>query len=182
MTETLERYRWFVVALLALPMVIGITLLVADRSKGPEPLVIKTEELPPADVRVYVTGAVARPGVYPVRADARWIDAVEAAGGTTADADLEAVSMARRVVDEETILVPQLGDGERAPAAGTLVNVNTADIEALEALPGIGEVRAEDIILSRTADGPFGQIEDLVLRDLIPDSVFAAIAPMITVD
>jgi competence protein ComEA len=82
-------------------------------------------------------------------------------------------------------VVPKRGEvvlGAAQPAeAGLLVNVNSATQSELEELPGIGEVRAERIIQSRTADGPFLQIEDLVLRDLIPESVFEGIAPMITV-
>lgn len=183
MFDTLERYRWLVVALLAVPMIAAIAIMVRDRTDDPAPLVVRTDELPAADVRVYVTGAVVNPGVYPVSADARWIDAVEAAGGVSEDADVEAIDLARHVQDEQTIAVPRRDAGSaRAAGALTLVNVNTADIEALEALPGVGEVRAESIITSRENDGPFAQIEDLRLRDLVPESVFADIAPLITVE
>ena len=51
----------------------------------------------------------------------------------------------------------------------------------LETLPGIGEVRAGAIIQSRTGDGPFGAVEDLLSREVVPESVFEDIAPMITV-
>jgi competence protein ComEA len=61
------------------------------------------------------------------------------------------------------------------------VNINTAGEAELESLPGIGEVRARSIVQSRTADGPFGAIEDLVARQVIPESVFADIASLITV-
>jgi competence protein ComEA len=181
--DALERYRWAIVGLLALPMVAALAVLVSERLDDPDPLVITTEGAP-ADIRVYVAGAVERPGVYPVASDARWIDALDAAGGATSDANLEAVNLSRRVQDEDQIVVPRLGDPAVAGSASAplLVNVNVASESDLEELPGVGEVRADRIIQSRTVDGPFLQIEDLLLRDLLPDSVFQEIAPMITVD
>lgn len=69
-----------------------------------------------------------------------------------------------------------------AQSPGPLVNVNTASQEELESLPGIGEVRAQSIIQSRTVDGAFVQPEDLVLRKLLPRSVFDSISGLIVVD
>ena len=60
--------------------------------------------------------------------------------------------------------------------------MNSASQEALEGLPGIGEVRAARIIESRQQDGPFAQVEDLLLRDLIPSSVFEDVAPLVVVN
>ena len=167
-------------------MLVGITLIIAERMDDPDPLVIDTEDVQQGDIRVYVAGAVERPGVYPLQSGDRWIDALEAAGGATADADLTRVNLARRAADEDQVMVPEVGQTVVAGAvdpidAGLLVNINSAGEDELQALPGIGEVRSERIIQSRTVDGPFLQIEDLVLRELIPESVFEEIAPMITV-
>jgi len=106
LSDLLERYRWFIVGVLALPLAVGVGFLLKDRLDGPDPLHL---DLPPDELRVYVTGAVQRPGVYPLSNGERWIDALDAAGGPTEDADLAAVDMARRVRDEETILVPRQG-------------------------------------------------------------------------
>ncbi|MCH8346541.1 MAG: helix-hairpin-helix domain-containing protein [Chloroflexi bacterium] len=62
-----------------------------------------------------------------------------------------------------------------------MISINTASQSLLETLPGIGAVRAGAIIQSRTVDGPFGAVEDLLSRELVPASVFEDIAPMITV-
>lgn len=183
MTEFLERWLWFIVALLAAPMLIGAGLLLDDELDGPEPLVIESGALPPADIRVYVTGAVARPGVYPLDDGSRWIDALEAAGGATEEADLNAINLSRRIQDEDQIVVPVFGGATAVAGAsqGPLVNINAASQSELEDLPGIGEVRAGAIIQSRTTDGPFGAIEDLLAREIVPDSVFEDIAPLISV-
>ncbi len=188
MGDRLDSYRWLIVAILAIPLVAGSALLISDRLGGdPEPLTIVPAEDTAADARVYITGAVKRPGVYPVGPDARWIDALEAAGGATEEANLEAVNLARRAQDEDMIVVPVIGeapastDGSSGNAAAP-VNINTATQAELEELPGIGEVRATRIIGSREADGPFQQVEDLLTRELVPNSVFEDIVSLITVN
>jgi competence protein ComEA len=185
--DTLERYRWAIVALLALPLLVAIGVLIGSRSNGPDPLVITPGDVPPADLRVYVTGEVHNPGVYALAAGARWIDAVNAAGGALDDADLAAVNLSKRAADEDEVVVPRLGQpapvvAGAAQSPGPVVDLNAATQADLEALPGIGQVRAQQIIQSRTTDGPFTQVEDLVLRKLVPDSVFQQIAAYITVD
>jgi len=182
LAEQLERYRWLIVALFAVPLLVGIGFLLNDRLSGPEPLEINMGNVPLGEIRVYVTGAVQRPGVYPLQEGNRWIDALEAAGGPTADADLARVNLARRAQDEDQIVVPRQGEASvSATNQSPLININTASQAEMESLPGIGEVRATAILRSRTTDGPFAAIEDLLARDLIPESVYEQIAPLITV-
>jgi competence protein ComEA len=185
-TNTLERYRWLIVGLLSIPLIAGLVSYATDRvSDDPPALVVEPGNEAPPDIRVFVAGAVTNPGVYPLPESARWIDAIEAAGGLAVDAEVTAVNMARRVEDEDQIIVPAVGDASSPPAAaagGQPINLNTASVEELEALPGIGEVRAEAIVDSRTDDGPFTQVEDLLLRELIPESVYEEIAPLVSVD
>lgn len=182
MPDLMERYRWLVVALFALPLAVGVGFLLSERFSGPEPLEVDLADVPAEEIRVYVTGAVQRPGVYPMIDGDRWIDALEAAGGATDDADLASVDLARRVHDEDTILVPRLGQTAVAGAAqGPLTDVNIASVEELEALPGIGEVRAGRIVQSRQEDGPFASVDELLERDIIPASVFDEIAELVTV-
>jgi competence protein ComEA len=183
--DALERYRWVIVVLLAIPLLVVIGILIGRRSDDPGPLTIDPGNIPPGELAVYVTGAVQNPGVYTLEDGDRWIDALAAAGGALPDANLEAVNLAKRAADEDTIVVPRIGQTAVAGASqspATLVNLNTASQDQLEALPGIGETRAQQIIQSRTSVGPFSQVEDLVLRNLVPDSVFQEIAPMIVVN
>ena len=182
MPDLLERYRWIIVTVFTVPLLIGIGFMLQERLSGPEPLEIDLGELPAEEISVYVTGAVQRPGVYPMDDGDRWIDALEAAGGATDDADLAAVDLARRARDEDTIVVPRLGQTVAAGASlGLLVNINTATAVELEALSGIGEVRAGRIVLSREEDGLFASVDELLERELIPSSVFEEIADLVTV-
>ena len=182
MAEQLERYRWLIVALLAVPLVSGIFFLVNERLGPREMLVLNPTGSPLGEIAVYVSGAVISPGVYRLQEGDRWIDALEAAGGARPDADLSAVNLARRIEDEDQVRVPTLGQvGIAAASQGPLININTASEADLISLPGIGEVRAGNIINSRTTAGPFGSTQDLVDRELIPKSVLEDIAALITV-
>lgn len=168
--------------MLSVPLLSGIAYLLNDRLDDPPALQISEGQPVPGDVRVYITGAVRNPGVYSVEDGDRWIDAVEAAGGPAPAADLNGVNLSRRAQDEDHIFVPALGGAAVAGASqGPLVNINTAGEAELQSLPGIGEVRALSIVQSRTNDGPFASIDDLLARDIVSESVFAEIAPLITV-
>ena len=182
MADRLEHYHWFIVALLALPLAGGIFLLARDRLSEPAELQITNTESVPTDIRVYISGAVRSPGVYPLKDGDRWIDALEVAGGAAENADLNAVNLSKRVQDEDQIFVP--AQGGRSPASNgqtPLVNINTAGEAELQTLPGIGEVRARGIVQSRTTQGPFASVEELLMRKVLPQSVFADIEPLITV-
>jgi competence protein ComEA len=122
-------------------------------------------------VVVHVVGQVADPGLVTLRPGARVADALEGAGGPNRDADLASLNLARTVVDGEQIYVP--ADGEVAPGpagtapagaaagAGGVVDLNSADAAALDALPGIGPVLAERIVAWRTDNGPFTSVDEL---------------------
>ena len=188
MLDRIDSYRWLIVAVLIVPVIAGVVILWADHiGDNAQPLILEDDAAQEADIRVYITGAVANPGVYALKPSLRWIDALEAAGGPASDANLEAINLATRIKDEDMIVVPRFGEvagtgvGD-ASSALHVVNINTATEQELDALPGIGEVRANRIIVSRQDDGPFTTIEDLLVRELIPDSVFEEIAPLISVN
>jgi competence protein ComEA len=123
----------------------------------------------PTVLVVHVVGRVARPGLVELRAGARVGDALAAAGGASEDADLTAVNLARPVVDGEQIHVPAPGEPARAapaarpaePAAPSVVNLNTATLADLDALPGIGPVLAGRILDWRAEHGAFTLVEEL---------------------
>lgn len=120
------------------------------------------------ELYVHVLGAVERPGLYVLALDARIVDALAAAGGTTADADLAAVNLARIISDGEQIVVPVVGasgppdsDGATAPGDDR-IDLNSADGSALETLPRIGPALAERIIAWREENGRFQSVDDLL--------------------
>ena len=149
----------------------------------------------PVSVIVDVTGHVRRPGVYEFPSGSRVIDAIERAGGPRANAVLSALNLAAPLADGQQIVVPGPRDPiaavpgapivSGAPAApsasATLVDVNTADATALEALPGIGEVTAAAIIEHRTQNGPFTSVDQLEDVSGIGPATLEEIRPHVTV-
>jgi competence protein ComEA len=120
---------------------------------------------------VHVVGAVRRPGLYRLSDGSRVADALRRAGGPTRKAQLELVNLAARVADGEQVVVPRRGSnvvaaGSPAPFAQSgPVHLNTATIEQLDALPGVGPVTAQKILDYRQEHGAFGSVDEL---DAIP--------------
>jgi competence protein ComEA len=116
-----------------------------------------------------VAGAVRRPGLYRLKSGSRIDDAIAAAGGATANAQLEAVNLAAPIADGEQVVVPGRGAAgvvaASPPAAGSSpsapLDLNTATLEQLEALPGVGPVTAQKILDYRQAHGAFHSVAEL---------------------
>ena len=129
---------------------------------------------------VDVSGAVEAPGLVELTMGARVADAIDAAGGASADAVLDDLNLARHVNDGEQIVVPHKGDAEAAEGGGP-VNLNRANAEQLEQLPGVGPVLAERIVADREANGPFASVEDLGRVQGVGDAIVGALADLATV-
>jgi competence protein ComEA len=186
----LERYRTPLLAVLTGVAVLGLVFFILRQRESPPPLELRVSDATSADseIMVYVTGAVAAPGVYPLHEGDRVVDAVEAAGGPSPEADLVTLNLARRIHDEDQVVVPRIGEqatvsqvaaAETGP--DTLIDINTAAAAVLDSLPGIGEVYSQRIVDSRTAEGLFDSTEDLVTRQIIPRSTYEKIKLLITV-
>lgn len=135
---------------------------------------------------VAVTGRVRRPGVVTLPAGARVIDAVRAAGGPSPGADLALLNLARKLADGELVVVgvPGAADpgGQVEPgAAGSKVNLNTATLEQLDGLPGVGPVLAQRILDWRTGHGPFATVDQLREVTGIGDAKFGDLRGQVTV-
>jgi competence protein ComEA len=124
--------------------------------------------------RVDVVGAVRRPGLYRLAQGARVADAVARAGGSTRKADLSLVNLAALVSDGEQVVVPRRGGGVAATgavggagassASGVPtgpVHLNSATIDQLDALPGVGPVTAQKIVDYRQKHGAFTSVDEL---------------------
>ena len=133
----------------------------------------KTEESTTQETVIFVDikGAVKNPGVYQMEVGDRVKDALDAAGGLTGDADSQKVNLAKRLEDQMVIVVPKVGEeAEEIPAGATSkeeakegkVNINTATVEELKTLKGVGEKKAEAIIEYRKKNGSFQTKEDLM--------------------
>ena len=146
---------------------------------------------------VDVAGKVRRPGVTTLPAGSRVVDALRRAGGARGRVDLSALNLARVLVDGEQIMVGRaaaasgaavgqpgsLGAGAStaAPdATGALVSLNTATLDQLETLPGVGPVTAQKILDWRTAHGAFSSVDELLEVDGIGEKTLADLAPHAT--
>lgn len=121
-----------------------------------------------AMIKVHVKGEVNQPGVYQLPADSRMIDAIQAAGGAKAGVNVDQLNLAALLTDGGEVVVATTGQQEKdggnagvAVAADGKVNLNTATVEELDKLPGIGSTRAKAIVQYREEQGRFLQVDDL---------------------
>ncbi|MFH6656500.1 helix-hairpin-helix domain-containing protein [Streptococcus suis] len=212
--EMLKEYKWQI----ALPAVAGLLLTTflifsqpaksdqtgltdfpqTEQTSSRSELVEETstevsEE--PSQLVVDVKGAVAKPGLYTLEADARVNDAVEAAGGLTSQADPKSINLAQKLSDEAVVYVASKDENISVVASTTassamsqeekntsLVNLNTATEADLQTISGIGAKRATDIIAYREANGGFKSVDDLNNVSGIGDKTMESIRPYVTVD
>lgn len=150
-------------------------------------------------VYIYVCGAVELPGVYSLKQGSRLYEAVELAGGLTADADENCLNMARQITDGEQVVILTQEEAAARKEAGTytypsgetsqeattqgsgLVNINTATAAELTTVSGIGASRAQAIVDYREKNGSFGSIDDIKKVDGIKDGLFSKIKDKITI-
>lgn len=165
----------------------------------PDPTPLPTPEPPPAPVQVFVSGEVANPDVYELPAGTIVADAINLAGGFTANANPEGVNLAQPLLDGMQIRVPAIGEEVSVPAlvepesstsnsggtagsSGEKININTATAEELDSLPGIGPSTAAAIIAYREENGLFTSIEGLLEVTGIGPAKFDEIKDLVTVE
>ncbi|WP_433782445.1 helix-hairpin-helix domain-containing protein [Actinomycetospora sp. CA-101289] len=180
----------------ALPLVAGAPA--APSLPGVQPVT------PPADagpIVVSVSGRVHRPGLVRLAPGSRVGEAIDAAGGATPDADLTGLNLAARIADGEQVVVgvptpvtppgggagggagatPAAGGGRAGGAPGGRVDLNTATLEQLDQLPGVGPVTAQRILEWRAQNGRFGTVDQLQEVSGIGEARFATLRDLVTV-
>ncbi len=161
----------------------------------PEPTPLPTPEPTAGLMNVYVNGAVVNPAIYELPPGSWAEQAIEAAGGFTAEANTAVINLAAPLTDGAQIYVPTLAERVAEPPAGVsepetaesaavegVVNINSATLEQLDTLPGIGPSTAENIIAYREQHGPFATIEAVMDVPGIGQAKFDQIKELITVD
>jgi competence protein ComEA len=185
--------------------VLAGALIFISRAPAGQPILLQpapTKE----PVAVHVVGAVPRPGLYEFAEGARVQDAVDAAGGLLASSNVDAINLAALLVDGEQLVIPyktgeEPSDSSAPPSAtfdlpnsndsssgnssnsenADLVNINTASLEELDSLPGVGPTTAQRIIDYRNENGPFTTIDEIMDVSGIGPSTFDEIKDLITV-
>ncbi len=185
--------------------VLAAILLIVTRLPGGQPVTLEPAPTQ-APIVIQIIGAVVKPGVYALPVGSCVQDAVNAAGGLLAEADLNSVNLAARLEDGQQINIPSLGASSgiskvstptRAPfiiistltpstpstaVPGSLVNINTATAQQMaDALPCIGTIYSQSIVTYRQKNGPFQHIEDIMQIPGIGNSTFTCIQNLITV-
>jgi competence protein ComEA len=181
--------------ILALLIVGGMVLLLVTRPQPVQitinPPVPSNTPLPtstPSPLTVYVTGEVNQPEtLHTLPPGSRVQDAIDAAGGTTESSDLSRVNLAAFLRDGDQVHVPSLDEGEAeaelpTPSGGAVVHVNTATVEDLDTLPGVGPALAQAIIDYREANGDFTSMDDLDAVSGIGPALLADLEGLISFD
>lgn len=144
----------------------AVILLVITRQDGQAIEILPAPT--PSPLVVHVSGEVQNPGLYTLPAKSRVAEAVEAAGGLLQSADTAAINLAAWLNDGDKVWIPALseeaGTDQSLPSrsVGVALNINTASARELETLPGIGEVKAAQIVAYRDEHGLFLSFEDLL--------------------
>jgi competence protein ComEA len=164
--DKLNRF-WLVATFLLIIIILASSLTIWVRRDKGQPILISNPPSPQIYGEVYIEGAVANPGIYSLQASDSIESLVQAAGGADENADLARVQF----------FVP--GIGEVSPPQQ--ININLAEEWLLQALPGIGEIRARAIIDYRRQNGPFRSIEELTKVPGISGSIFQNLKGQITI-
>ena len=164
---------------------LGGRSLLGESAEDPaheEPVALVSEPEPVRKVLVHVVGAVQAPGLYELTEESRVDDAIREAGGAKPKAALELVNLAAPVADGQQVVVPLRGElaaaptvGSSASSAGGKVHLNSATLEDLDTLPGIGPVTAQKILDYRAAHGAFQSVDEL---DAVPGIGAARLAQL----
>lgn len=144
------------------------------------------------NITVYINGEVKKPGVYSLKGDSRVEDLIKISGGFKDDADTHKINLAKKLKDEDYIYIEKIQkeeeQGKSISAEGKsgldedgVVNINTASLEELKTIPGVGDVTAQNIIDYREQNGDFSSREDIKNVDRIGDKTFEKLKDKIDV-
>jgi competence protein ComEA len=167
-------------------ILIGMALVAAIFLATRPPLGAPIELTPaaPVNLLIQVDGAVQKPGVYKLPADSRVQDAIDAAGGLITDGSTADLNLARPLKDGEKIIVSSLSATPlpaSSPTLQALLDINTATLDQLDSLPGIGKAKAQAILDYRKEHGSFISPEELQNVPGITADVFTKITDLIKV-
>ncbi len=165
MTKLNKYWALIIILLVAIIAIGGIAIW--PRYSGSQPIEISIASEQELSGSIYIGGAVNNPGFYPLKAEDSLEDIIQATGGTTGSADLSSIK----------IYIPQVGKQIQSQK----IDLNRAEAWLLEALPGIGEVRAQAIVDYRRLNGPFDNIKEITKVEGIGITTYEQIKHLVTV-
>jgi competence protein ComEA len=152
------------------------------------------ESISNENITIFISGEVEKPGVVTIEGNKRLSDAIDKLGGFTSEANLNKINLAMKIEDEKHYIIPKIGeDVENTPkdteesklveskSEDSKININTANIQELDALPGVGEATANKIISYRDEKGKFNNIEEIKNVNGIGDKKYEDIKEMINI-
>lgn len=195
-----RKEQYIIAGLLAFLILLG-GLIIYNSGTAKEVDAIVTEEqnkqsVESTELIIHVCGEVQKPGVYKLLMGKRVIDAVEAAGGATTQGDLDKLNLATPLEDGQKIYLPAFANSNSyQPPTKTrhvqqkfvdnnspLINLNLANQQELEFLPGIGPALAKRIVDYRSQQGSFASVEDLRKISGIGEKKFEQLKDLVTVN
>lgn len=204
MKKIIKKYLVEIVFLLTAIVftLISLTILLNNKSENNEEKIVVKEEKNINQSKIYIdiSGSVNKPGLYQLNTNSRLKDAIDKAQGLSENADknffYRNFNLARILTDQEKIYIPSIWEVQsglflESPQQinfispnniqinnqeNSLININEADIEELDTLPGVGKVTAQKIIDNR----PFQSLEDLINKKIINKSTYEKIKDLIT--
>jgi len=189
MKQFIQKYAVYgIVGIAIILFIIGLFNKPVETNAEIMPTNTESEQIvEKAYIYVDVKGAVLYPGVYKVEKDSRLFQVISLAGGLMDEADGNAINLSIILSDQDVIYIPTIGEEypnvvitEDAEIGG-VININTATLEQLKTLSGIGPSTAQSIIDYRYENGSFEAIEDIMNVSGIGESTFANIKDFITV-
>ncbi len=179
---------WWIGAFIVVGVLLGLgILLLVTRPPRGQPVTLLPAPTP-APIIVYISGSVKQEGIYTLQYGSRVNDAIQAAGGFRDGADTGAINLARLLQDGEQLDVPAIlptlvggTSSDSALGSNPLVDINTAQLESLDSLPGIGPATAQKIIDYRLVNGAFKTTEELLEVDGIGQATYDKIKDLVTV-
>ncbi len=166
--------------LLIAVLVIALIVVIVSFVKYPVIKETKTFNIP--KICVHIKGAVRSPGMYELDASSRVNDAIIVAGGALENANLNAVNLARFLEDGEEVIIPEIVSGTDSDNGTLKININTADIEQLCKIDGIGEITAKQIAQYRSVIGKFSVKEEIMNVPGIGEVLFEKIKNKICIN
>ncbi|MGC8721504.1 MAG: helix-hairpin-helix domain-containing protein [Caldisericaceae bacterium] len=191
--EDFSVKQWLVIIVLITVITFGGGVILGKQLPRKSPAVVEdtitnvSAPEVPAQITVYITGAVKMPDVYKLKEGSIVKDGIIKAGGALESADLVAINLAKKLVDGEEVAVPYKTANSGTTNTATSqsdgkININTATKAELVSLPGIGDVKAQAIIDYRTKNGDFKRIEDIVNVSGIGQKTFDSLKDLIKVN